>query len=106
VSDSLSFLREKEIRNAKIAVQQNAIRSKRNQQYALFGGLALLLVFSVFMFSRVRITRKQKEIIERQKGLLDLKQKEMLDSIHYASKIQNSILPSEKYIDKILRNRS
>jgi hypothetical protein len=47
--------------------------------------------------------QQQKEEIENQKELLEEKQKEILDSIHYAQRIQNSILPNEKQIDKVLR---
>ena len=31
--------------------------------------------------------------------------KEVMDSIHYAKRIQTALLPNEKYIDKVLRKR-
>jgi hypothetical protein len=34
--------------------------------------------------------------------MVDEKQKEILDSIHYAKRIQTALLPNEKYIDKTL----
>lgn len=34
------------------------------------------------------------------------KQKEILDSIHYAKRIQRSLLPTEKYIEKKLKELS
>ncbi|MGZ3865682.1 MAG: hypothetical protein ACXVC6_04800 [Bacteroidia bacterium] len=40
----------------------------------------------------------QKDEIENKKALLEEKQKEILDSIHYAKRIQRTLLPSEKYI--------
>jgi len=40
------------------------------------------------------------EIIEQQKHTVEEKQKEIIDSIKYAKRIQNSLLPTEKYIDK------
>ncbi|MEO6304926.1 MAG: tetratricopeptide repeat protein [Bacteroidia bacterium] len=58
-------------------------------------GLLLVIVFSVFVFRSLRITRHQKTIIEE-------KQKEILDSIYYAKRIQTSLLPTEKYINKHL----
>jgi tetratricopeptide (TPR) repeat protein len=51
----------------------------------------------------LRVTRSQKRIIELQKEIVETKQKEVLDSIHYARRIQQSQLPSEWYIDKELR---
>ena len=52
------------------------------------------------MFRSLFITRRQKQIILRQKELVEEKQKEILDSIHYARRIQKSLLPTEKYIHK------
>ena len=64
----------------------------------------------IFVINRFRVTNKQKKIIEEQKGIVEKqkeiveeKQKEVLDSIHYAKRIQLSLLPQEKYIDKIQR---
>jgi hypothetical protein len=42
-------------------------------------------------------------LIEKQKRFVEEKQKEILDSIYYARRIQNAILPTEKYIDKTLK---
>ena len=67
------------------------------------GGLALLGVFLFILFNRFRIIRRQKTIIEKQKLTVDEKQKEILDSIHYAKRIQESLLPSEKYIERSLK---
>ena len=61
-------------------------------------GLLLVLVFAAFVFRSLRITRNQKIIIEE-------KQKEILDSIHYAKRIQSSLLPTEKYISNVLDNK-
>ncbi len=72
--------------------------------------LVLVVIFAVFMFRSLRITRKQKKIIEikeqetlRQKHLVEEKNKEVMDSIRYARRIQNSLLPTEKYLDKIFK---
>ncbi len=46
---------------------------------------------------------KQKTEIEEQHEELKEKQKEIVDSIHYAKRIQNSLMPTEKYIDKNLK---
>lgn len=47
---------------------------------------------------------KQKETIELQKSMVEEKQKSIIDSIHYAKRIQQALLPSENYIERnILR---
>jgi hypothetical protein len=73
-----------------------ASEQDKTQKWALFGGLFLLLIFGAIMYNRFRITQKQKEIIE-------LKQKEVVDSITYAKRIQTSLLPTEKYIERNLK---
>jgi tetratricopeptide (TPR) repeat protein len=45
---------------------------------------------------------KQRDIVERQKHLVEEHQKEILDSIRYAKRIQLALLPSKKYIAKSL----
>lgn len=106
-ADSVSHAREDGIKNAQLQKQQSEINAKKNQQYALFGGVSLILIFSVFMFNRYKHNQKQKKIIEFQKDELEAqkiiveeKQKEILDSIYYARRIQLAHLPSEKIIIK------
>lgn len=121
--DSIANAKEMKIKEAAIAQQQAELKVKRNQQYALYGGLALVIVFGVFMFNRYRVTKKQKLIIEEQKAEVDTqkaeaekqrdaisKQKEIIeeahkeitDSIRYAKRIQSAILPPEKLVKELL----
>lgn len=72
--------------------------------YSVFAGLMLGLLFAIFVFNRLRITCKQKEVIETQKELVEQKQKEVIESIKYAKRIQQSLLPSEKYIARNLQH--
>ncbi len=64
--------------------------------------LLVLLVFSVFLYKRFKLTSYQKKIIEQQKNVVDEKQREILDSIAYAKRIQMAILPSEQYIERCM----
>src|SRR6185312_10816876 len=56
-------------------------------------GLLVVLIFSFLLFSRYRIAQKQKTIIEEQKLVVEEKNKEVLDSITYAKRLQDAILP-------------
>ena len=80
--------KERAIANEKDRFQQIVI-------WSVITGFLLVLVFVVFIFRTLKTTRLQKAIIEE-------KQKEILDSIHYAKRIQTSLLPSEKYIERNL----
>jgi hypothetical protein len=73
------------------------------------GTMFYSLIFMVFSFVGMNIRYKlTKEnfvrSLELQKSfdLIEEKQKEILDSIHYASRIQKALITSEKYIDKSL----
>lgn len=54
--------------------------------------------------NRTQHIEEQKEIIEKQKELVEEKNKEVLDSINYAKRIQAALLTSEKYIQKYLQD--
>ncbi|MEK6615010.1 MAG: tetratricopeptide repeat protein [Bacteroidota bacterium] len=85
---------------------------KRRQKMFLFsviGGLLLVVVFSVFMFNRWRVTQKQKKIIEvqkqevdEQKKIVEEKNKDITDSINYAKRLQEAILPPTAYVNERL----
>ncbi|MGZ4093622.1 MAG: tetratricopeptide repeat protein [Bacteroidia bacterium] len=86
-----------------------ATEEKKRQNVIIFsvaGGLLLVIIFSIFLLNRFRVTNRQKAIIEKQKEQVDHaydslheKNKEIMDSINYASRIQRALLPSEKYIE-------
>lgn len=72
--------------------------------------LLLVFIFSGFIFRSLRITKKQKNLIEiknreteEQKMVIEEKNKDILASIHYAKRIQQSLLPTEKYIARNLK---
>jgi serine phosphatase RsbU (regulator of sigma subunit) len=111
VQDSITYAKQKEIQQAKIEKQQTEIKAKQTQQYMLFGGLGLVFLFSGFMYNRFKKTQKQKQIIEHQqletesqKRLLEVKNKEIHDSITYAKRIQEAILPSSSLLNEYLKN--
>ena len=57
-----------------------------------------------FIFNRFRITQKQKLIIDEAFEKLEMKQKEIMDSIYYAKRIQKALITSEFLFDKLLKN--
>ena len=85
---------------------------KEKQQiiiYAIAGGLSLLGIFLIFVVNRLQVTRKQKTQIENQKMVLEeaheelsQKNREILDSINYAKRIQKAILPRDNLVKEHL----
>ncbi len=95
---------KEEIKNQKIIA---AAKNKKQVLIITFTccGLLFLLIISYFIYGSLKKTKKQKTIIEHQKAEVELqkeisivKQNEVLDSIHYAKRIQQALLPQEKYI--------
>jgi len=79
--------------------------------YTVIGGLLLVVIFSLILYKRFRLTNEQKQIIEiknketeTQKRLIEEKQKEIIDSISYAKRLQQAILPANTTIKKYLPN--
>ena len=78
-------------------------KKKQSLFLLLVSILAAAIAFIALIIMRnLRNTRRQKDVIEQQKILVEGKQREIIDSIHYAKRIQRSLLPTEKYIDKNL----
>ena len=70
------------------AITMVEIKRKNTIMFFIFFGFLLVVIFSAFLFKRFKITKAQKLIIEG-------KNKEINDSISYAKKIQEAILPTD-----------
>ena len=117
-TDSIQSAEQKNVLNAQIIAQNANLSQERSFKYSLFGGLGLVILFSLFIINRLRLTRRQKVEIELkntalndrnieiayQKELVEQKNTEILDSITYAQRIQSAILPPFKLIEKYLPN--
>jgi serine phosphatase RsbU (regulator of sigma subunit)/Tfp pilus assembly protein PilF len=77
-----------------IAIKQKEKEKQRIISYAIAFGLFLVIIFAAFVFNRLKIARKQKLVIEVQN-------KEIVDSINYAKRIQEAILPSSEFFKEL-----
>lgn len=86
---------------------------KQQQNYIIAGSivLVLLLLIAVLLYRAVKLKTRsellitqQKNIIESQKELVEEKQKEIVDSINYAKRIQTSFLASEIELKRHLKD--
>lgn len=94
------------------------VNAKKQQLILLFvsGGLLLVFIFAGFIFRALRFTRKQKKlieeknrqteeqkkIIEEQKEIVEEKNKDIIDSINYAKRIQDALLKEQEHVSKHL----
>lgn len=100
------FEKQQAVKDAEHNKQMEIIAERGKKQkvitYSIALGSLLLLIFFIFIYNRLQITKRQKSIIEEQKQLVEEKQKEILDSINYAKRIQAAILPSDRVIKQFL----
>lgn len=94
----------------------DALNKKEQQEKNVIIGFVsaigvLVLIFAIFIFSRLKITSRQKNIIEKQKKQVDhayneleVKNEEIMDSITYAKRIQSAILPPNKIVKTYLQH--
>lgn len=97
----MEFKFDKEEEKKNIMVEAD---KKRQQLYTISVAviLILVLIFSALLYKRFALTKKQKTIIESQKQLVEEKQKEITDSIHYAKRIQSTLLAHQALLQKNL----
>ncbi len=89
-----------DLKNQKlIAVEKEKKEKQKVITYAVAIGLIVASLFLIFVFNRLLITKKQKIEIEKQKQIVETAHKEITDSIKYAKRLQNAILPSLHEID-------
>ena len=82
-----------------------AISDRKKQQviiWSISGVLILVICFAVFVYRSSLQKQKDNLEITYQKHIIEEKQKEILDSIYYARRIQRALLTSEKYIERNL----
>ncbi|MBL7901799.1 MAG: tetratricopeptide repeat protein [Bacteroidia bacterium] len=93
VADSLKFAQREAIKNMELEVAETKLNREKLYRFALLLLLGSVVLLAVFLYNRFFVTRKQNQIIARQKEIVDLKNKEILDSINYAKRLQSAILP-------------
>lgn len=92
---------------------------QRQRIYSVAGGVGFVLMLGLafVLFKGYKNKQKaneiisaqkaeveqQKEAVESQKEIIEEKNREIVDSINYAKRIQNTILPTEKQINSLLK---
>lgn len=95
---------KKELENQE-AIADEKSRKQKIVSWSIALGLLFVIVFAGFIVRSLRITRKQKQIIEVQKTevekskhIIEEKNKDITDSINYAKRIQQAKLPRKEII--------
>lgn len=88
--------KQKEIELLKVNANKDKIT-----KISLLVGAVMLLVLAFLLFNRYRLKSKTNTLLERQNSIISEKNKDISDSINYAKKIQDAILPSINDIKKV-----
>ena len=105
---------EIEMQELTVSKQKEKLRNEKLIRYGLIGIISLIFVFLIIIFFQFRQKKKankllekqnkqindQKTEIEKQRDLANRQKKDILDSIEYASRIQNALLPPDYMLEK------
>lgn len=110
-ADSVKLADERLMNLEKLKAKNAEISAANTQKAAFIVIAVILLIVSFIIFNRFRLIQKQKEIIEiknkqteEQKLIIEEKQKEIVDSINYAKRIQDSLLDNYDIISKFFKD--
>jgi serine phosphatase RsbU (regulator of sigma subunit) len=93
VADSIRYEQKETMTKMELDLAESNLSKERVMRICLIVGLLIIMAFAIFISKRLHITRRQKVIIEDQKKLVDIKNREITDSINYARRLQLAILP-------------
>ena len=111
-ADSVFYAEEQKIADAKLDVLNAELLSQNRMTNGIIFILFLIVVFAIIIWLRFQKNQKEKDIIQEQKQTMDdayqdleikkveieKKNKEIIDSIHYARYIQKALHPNEDEI--------
>lgn len=111
LEDSLAFAQETEKNRLILLEHETQLEKEKIIRIAAIGGLGFFVLLTVFIFMGYRSKKRDHEIISQQKKeteekklIIEEKQKEILDSINYAQRLQRAILTTPEKITSYLPN--
>ncbi len=98
--------KQKALADAK-AEKEKAIADERARNqliiiYSIGFGMLIISIFSILIYKRLRVAKKQQRVIRNQKKIIEKNRNEMLESIEYSRNIQQRIFPTIHEINNLL----
>lgn len=99
-------LLNKEIEIQKVAIEKQELEAKNQAlERDIFGLVGLfILILLILVFLNNKKNKKVNRILNRQKAVIEEANKNILDSITYAKRIQSAILPQPKLVKEFLKD--
>jgi serine phosphatase RsbU (regulator of sigma subunit) len=88
----------------KDVIASEELKQQKTQRNYSIIGLGLVLLFSAFIYRGYKQKQKINLVIAKQKKHIEEKQQEILDSISYAKRLQEAILPPKEFVSKYAPN--
>ena len=96
--------KENEELRAKRAEDSLMIERTKNRTYLLVGSLLILALLSIMIFSKLQSNRKNTKVLKGLYDQLEQKNTDIVDSIHYAQRIQKAILPPDHQVKSLFED--
>ncbi len=100
--------KNEDIQNLELSKKKNELDKQRTVSIAVFIGFLLLMIVAILMFSRYRLKKKANDqlqnafnLIEEKNVLIEKSNTMITDSITYAKRIQDAILPAAEDLTKL-----
>ncbi len=98
---------QEKIYNTQQIKKELEIKNQKLARNGFIAGTVFSLLLAFFAYRNLKLSRKankvialQKEYSEKQRQLIEVKQKEIIESITYAKNLQTAILPSNNFLEK------
>lgn len=90
--------KQKEIEKQKVEIAKKDLEISKSftRTLMLFGGLLVVFVIAIFILINLRQKQRANREISQQKQIVDEKNKNITDSINYAKRIQEAMLPDKE----------
>jgi len=101
ITNELNALKTKydtENKQKQIELLEANANKDRITKISLGCGAVMLLLLAFLLFNRYRLKSKTNELLEKQNQVISEKNKDISDSIHYAKRIQDAMLPGAEDI--------
>lgn len=86
------------------ALNELELSEKKQREYFLIAGVIIILLLSFLLYYRYRVKKKANDLLQVYSNEIEQKNNEITDSITYAKRIQEAILPSKELMKRCLPN--
>jgi serine phosphatase RsbU (regulator of sigma subunit) len=101
--------KNEDIQNLELVKKKNELQNQRTISLSVFSGFILLMLVAILLFSRYQLKKKANDqlqgafnLIEEKNALIEKSNLMITDSITYAKRIQDAVLPDPEDLSKLL----